>query len=93
MKQNLRNGFYKKPLALSIAAAMMTLAGASAQATNFQLGDFDISFDSTFSAGSSWRVENRNWNDNIGKSNNPQVTSAYDLTKYHPILNINHICS
>lgn len=89
MKQNLRNGFYKKPLALSIAAAMMTLAGASAQATNFQLGDFDISFDSTFSAGTSWRVENRNWNDNIGKSNNPQVTSAYDLTKYHPILNVN----
>lgn len=89
MKQNLRNRFYKKPLALSIAAAMMTLAGTNAQATNFQLGDFDISFDSTFSAGSSWRVENRNWNNNIGKSNNPQVTSAYDLTQYHPILNVN----
>lgn len=87
MKQNLRNGFYKKPLALSIAAAMMTLAGASAQATNFQLGDFDISFDSTFSAGASWRVENRNWNDNVGKSNN--VNNGFNFSQYHPILNVN----
>lgn len=89
MKQKLRNGFYKKPLALSIAAAMMTLAGASAQAKNFELGKFDISFDSTFSAGASWRDENRNWNDNVGKSNHPQVTSGFNLGQYHPILNVN----
>ena len=87
MKQNLCNGFYKKPLALSIAAAMMTLAGASAQATNFELGKFDISFDSTFSAGASWRVEDRNWNDNIGKSNN--INNGFDFSQYHPILNVN----
>jgi hypothetical protein len=87
MKRNLRNGFCKKPLALSIAAAMMTLAGASAQASNFQLGKFDISFDSTFSAGSSWRVENRNWNDNVGKSNN--VNNGFNFDQYHPILNVN----
>ena len=87
MKQNLRNRFYKKPLALSIAAAMMTLAGANAQATNFQLGDFDISFDSTFSAGASWRVEDRNWNNNVGKSNN--VNNGFDFGQYHPILNVN----
>ena len=87
MKKNLRNRFYKKPLALSIAAAMMTLAGANAQATNFQLGDFDISFDSTFSAGASWRVEDRNWNNNVGKSNN--VNNGFDFGQYHPILNVN----
>ena len=87
MKQKLRNGFYKKPLALSIAAAMMTLAGASAQAKNFELGKFDISFDSTFSAGSSWRVEDRNWNNNVGKSNN--VNNGFDFGQYHPILNVN----
>jgi len=87
MKQNLRNGFYKKPLALSIAAAMITLATASVQAKNFQLGDFDISFDSTFSAGTSWRVEDRNWNDNVGKSNNPN--NGFDFSQYHPILNVN----
>lgn len=87
MKQNLRKGFYKKPLALSIAAAMMTLATAGVQAKNFQLGNFDISFDSTFSAGTSWRVENRNWNDNVGKSNN--ANNGFDFSQYHPILNVN----
>lgn len=87
MKQNLRNGFYKKPLALSIAAAMMTLAGANAQAKNFQLGDFDISFDSTFSAGFSSRVENRNWNNNVGKSNN--LNNGFNFSAYHPSLNVN----
>lgn len=87
MKQNLRNGFYKKPLALSIAAAMMTLATANVQAKNFELGNFEISFDSTFSAGTSWRVEDRNWNDNVGKSNN--INNGFDFSQYHPILNVN----
>lgn len=87
MKRNLRNSFYKKPLALSIAAAMMTLATANAQAKNFELGDFEISFDSTFSAGTSWRVEDRNWNDNVGKSNN--IKNGFNFNQYHPILNVN----
>jgi hypothetical protein len=87
MKQNLRNGFYKKPLALSIAAALITLANVNVQAKNFELGNFDISFDSTFSAGTSWRVEDRNWNDNVGKSNN--VNNGFDFSQYHPILNTN----
>ncbi|MBA6341614.1 DUF1302 domain-containing protein [Colwellia sp. MB02u-10] len=87
MKQNLRNGFYKKPLALSIAAALITLANVNVQAKNFELGNVDISFDSTFSAGTSWRVEDRNWNDNVGKSNN--VNNGFDFSQYHPILNAN----
>ncbi|MBA6327521.1 DUF1302 domain-containing protein [Colwellia sp. MB02u-6] len=87
MKQNLRNGFYKKPLALSIAAALITLANVNVQAKNFELGNFEISFDSTFSAGTSWRVEDRNWNDNVGKSNN--VNNGFDFSQYHPILNTN----
>ena len=87
MKQNLRNGFYKKPLALSIAAALITLANVNVQAKNFELGNFDISFDSTFSAGTSWRVEDRNWNDNVGKSNN--INNGFDFSQYHPILNAN----
>lgn len=87
MKQNLRNSFYKKPLAVSIAAALITLTSANVQAKNFQLGNFDISFDSTFSAGTSWRVEDRNWNDNVGKSNN--INNGFDFSQYHPILNVN----
>ena len=70
MKQSSRINFYKKPVAASIAAALMAISAPSAMATNFQLGDFDVSFDSTFSLGSSWRIEDRNWNDNVGKANN-----------------------
>jgi hypothetical protein len=68
------SGFTKKPLAVGIAAALsMTLLTATvnnANAARFELGDVDISFDSTFSVGSSWRVEDRNWDANVGKSNN-----------------------
>ena len=86
MKYSTRNRFYKKPLAAGITAALLCLATASqAQAENFTLGDFDISFDSTFSYGQSWRVEDRNWNDNVGKSNNPN--NGFDFSHYHPSLN------
>jgi len=74
MKNKPRNGFAKKPLAVGIAAALsmtlLTTAVNNANAARFEVGDVEISFDSTFSVGSSWRVEDRNWNDNIGKSNN-----------------------
>ena len=66
--------FSKKPLAVGIAAALsMTLLGASlsnVHAARWEFGDVEVSFDSTFSVGTSWRTEDRNWNDNIGKSNN-----------------------
>jgi hypothetical protein len=64
------------------------LATASqVQAENFTLGNVDISFDSTFSYGQSWRVEDRNWNDNVGKSNN--LNNGFDFSAYHPSLNVN----
>lgn len=87
MKYSPRNRFYKKPLAASIAAALVCLATSQVQAENFTLGNFDISFDSTFSYGQSWRVENRNWNDNVGKSNNPN--NGFNFSSYHPSLNVN----
>ena len=84
MKNKPQHGFAKKPIAIGIAAALsMTLLTSmvnSAQAARFELGDVEISFDSTFSVGSSWRTENRNWNDNIGKSNN--ANSGLDFGKY-----------
>jgi hypothetical protein len=86
MKYSPRNRFYKKPLAASITAALVCLATVSqAQAENFTLGDFDVTFDSTFSYGQSWRVEDRNWNDNVGKSNN--LNNGFDFSNYHPSLN------
>ena len=78
------NRFSKKPLAVGIAAALsITLLGASinnAHAARWQFGDVDVSFDSTFSLGTSIRTESRNWNDNIGKSNN--ANSGLDFSNY-----------
>ena len=83
--------FSRKPLAVGIAAALsMTLFGASlnnANAAKWEFGDVEISFDSTFSLGSSWRTENRNWNDNIAKANN--VNNGFDFNNYNAALNAN----
>jgi len=87
MKQSSRIAFYKRPIAASITAALIAITAPSVNATNFQLGDFDISFDSTFSFGSSWRVEDRNWKDNVGKSNN--LNNGFDFSTYHPAFNAN----
>jgi len=85
MKRSPRDKFYKKPLAVSITAALMAFASSNVLAKNFEVGNFDISFDSTFSVGSSWRVENRNWDDNIGKSNN--LNNGFDFSQYNAALN------
>ena len=87
MKNKPQHGFAKKPLAVGIAAALsmslLTSVVNTAQAARFELGDVEISFDSTFSVGSSWRTEDRNWNDNIGKSNNANNSLGFDGT-YRP---------
>ncbi|WP_019029065.1 DUF1302 domain-containing protein [Colwellia piezophila] len=84
MKNKPQHGFAKKPLAVGIAAALslsvLTSMVNTAQAARWELGDVEISFDSTFSLGSSWRTENRNWNDNVGKSNNPN--NGLDFSNY-----------
>ena len=84
MKNKPQHGFAKKPLAIGIAAALsitlLTSMVNNAQAARFELGDVEISFDSTFSVGSSWRTENRNWNDNVGKSNN--ANNGFDFSNY-----------
>lgn len=83
--------FSKKPIAVGIAAALsITLLGASlntVQAARWSFGDVDVSFDSTFSVGSSWRTEDRNWNDNVAKANN--LNNGFDFTNYNPALNAN----
>ena len=79
--------FAKKPLTVSIAAALLMAQAPNVAASNFQLGDFDVSFNSTFSLGASMRVENRNWNDNVGKSNN--LNNGLNFSAYHPAFNPN----
>ncbi|WP_448550420.1 DUF1302 domain-containing protein [Thalassotalea fusca] len=85
MKQSPTKRFAKKPLALGISTALLLAGMTQVNATNFELGDFDIRFNSTFSVGASWRVEDRNWNDNVGKSNN--LNNGFELSNYHPALN------
>jgi len=87
MKQSPIKRFYKKPLALGITVALMSAVSGQASSSNFKFGDFDVRFDSTFSIGSSWRVEDRNWKDNTGKSNN--LENGFDFSNYHPALNPN----
>lgn len=89
MIQNPHYKFNKKPLVIGIAAAMLSLAATNVSAAKFQLGNFDISFDSTFSLGSSIRVENRDWSTQIGKSNN--LNNGLDFSNYHAALNANPI--
>ncbi len=69
-----------KPLVSSIATALIAMQSVSANAASFDIGDFAITFDSTFSAGTSWRVEDRDVNKFIGKSNNQQ----FDWTGARP---------
>lgn len=56
---------------MSVTAALIATAAPNASAANFQLGDFDITFDSTFSLGTSIRVENRDWDSTVGRANGP----------------------
>ncbi|MGB1197496.1 MAG: DUF1302 domain-containing protein [Thalassotalea sp.] len=87
MRQSSIARFIKKPLAVSVTTAILLSQIGSAAASNFQLGDFDISFSSTFSVGASYRTENRNWEDNVGISNN--INNGFDFSQYHAALNAN----
>jgi hypothetical protein len=87
MKQSPKRSFYKKPIAVGISIALLSAISSQVAAADFQLGDFDIRFDSTFSVGASWRVEDRNWSDNVGKSNN--LKNGFDFSAYHPAFNPN----
>jgi hypothetical protein len=79
---NNRHGiFTKKPIALSVAAALLALSAAPASAEKFQWGDLDVTFDSTFSFGASWRVEDRNW-DLIAKGSDPR----FNWQGYNPMV-------
>tara|TARA_R110002126_G_scaffold38993_23_gene116081 strand:+ start:12751 stop:14910 length:2160 start_codon:yes stop_codon:yes gene_type:complete len=71
------NTFYKSPLALGVASALLAMSIVPAQAATFDVGNFQVVFDSTFSYGGSIRTEERNW-DTISKVNHPR----FDWTGY-----------
>ena len=63
--------FAKTPLAAGVASALLALTMAPAQAASWDFGDVNVTFDSTFSYGGSWRMEDRNF-DTISKANHPR---------------------
>ena len=60
-----------KPVVLGVASALVAMSSLNANAANFEVAGFDITFDSTFSIGAAIRTEDRNFEKYIGKSNNP----------------------
>ncbi|MCW8833589.1 MAG: DUF1302 domain-containing protein [Colwellia sp.] len=88
--KNCPRSFNKKPISLGVAAALsMTIltTSLSSQAARWDFGDVEVSFDSTFSLGTSIRTENRNWDDNIAKANN--LNNGFDFSNYNAALNAN----
>lgn len=82
--------FNKSALALGVVSALCLGMSTSASAASFQWGDVRGTFDSTWTAGASWRVSDRDWSGQIGKVNQPQFDwsgysafgGAFGSTKY-----------
>jgi hypothetical protein len=69
--------FVKNKITLGLSAALL-VGSTVAQAASFEVGDFEVTFDSTFSYGQSIRVEDRDFAF-IGKSNHPRFNwSGYN---------------
>lgn len=81
-----KNSFNKSALALGVASALSLLMIPSVNAVSFNWGEVEGTFDSTWTAGASWRLGERDWEDQIGKVNQPQFNwsnySAFSDTKY-----------
>ncbi|BFL84375.1 hypothetical protein LFREDSHE_28250 [Shewanella baltica] len=81
-----KNSFNKSALALGVASALSLLMIPSVNAISFDWGEVEGTFDSTWTAGASWRVGARDWEGQIGKVNQPQFDwsnySAFDNKKY-----------
>ncbi|MCU4677577.1 DUF1302 domain-containing protein [Catenovulum sp. 2E275] len=70
----------------AIAASLLSSLSVSALASQFEVAGLDISFDSTFTVGTSYRVENRDWS-LIGKNNQPNVNWQNKQGPYNAVLN------
>lgn len=84
--KTVKNSFNKSSLAFGVASALSLLMISNVNAVSFNWGEVKGTFDSTWTVGASWRVGDRNWNDQIGKVNHPQFDwsnyTAFGNTKY-----------
>ena len=84
--------FAKSNLAKGVASALLALSATSIQAASYTLGDdVEVVFDSSFSYGASYRVEDRNW-DTISKVNHPNFNwTGYNAATNNVIYNSSQI--
>ncbi len=82
MNQPERFGYYKS----LIAASFLTSLSFSSFSAQFEWAGLDINFDSTFTFGTSYRVEDRDWR-LIGKNNQIPVNWSNDQGPYKAIRN------
>ncbi|WP_025822176.1 DUF1302 domain-containing protein [Shewanella marina] len=78
--------FNRSTLALGISSVLTLGLMQPAEAVSFNLGDIEGTFDSTWTLGASYRTEERDWDNLIGKVNHPRFDwsgySAFGNTKY-----------
>lgn len=75
-----------KPVVKTLAGAVAVALTSQVHAAEWSFGDVNVTFDSTFSFGTSYRVEDRDF-ELIGKNNHPR----WDWTGYDAILNPKYI--
>lgn len=83
MKSASQPRFTVNPIAKLMMSSCLLLSSNTLLAKNYQWGDVEISFDSTFSYGASWRAESRDWSRLVGKSNN--VENNFNFQGYNPL--------
>lgn len=79
---HIQKSFTLNSITKLLSLTLFILPSQQVMAENFKVGDFDISFDSTFSYGGSWRVESRDRARLTGKSNN--LDNGFDFSRYVP---------
>lgn len=79
-----RQGITNKGFIL-LASVATSSSMSLAHAAEFELGDFTINFDSSFTAGASYRVESRDQN-LVGKNNNPELLWVDGPNKYNAVI-------
>ncbi len=81
--------FVKNKLAVGVASAMLVLSSQQVSAASFEVAGFDVNFDSTFSFGVSQRIEERDFENQIGKSNRiyPGLNNHLNWNGYNAVTN------
>lgn len=80
-----------KSMSKIAAGVALAVVATSVQAVEFETDNFDISFDSTFSVGASWRVQSRD-NSLVGKSNLYQLMTGLPITTAFASCTANPTC-